>query len=86
MVAGAALIGIALWLLFGATGLFAWSDYSRALQVKRVELAQLQSEQARLENHRRLLNPNHVDPDLIDESIRRDLNLVHPDDVVMPLP
>lgn len=84
-IAGAALLGIILWLLFGATGLFAWNDYSRALQVKRAELMQLQAEQRALRNRQQLLLPGHVDPDLADELLRRDLNLLHPDDVVVPL-
>ena len=79
------MLGIILWLLFGATGLFAWNDYSRALQVKRAELMQLQAEQRALRNRQQLLLPGHVDPDLADELLRRDLNLLHPDDVVVPL-
>lgn len=84
--AAVGLAGIVAWLLFGSTGLFAWNDYSRALDQRRAELAQLESQQRVLENHLRLLNPRHVDPDLIEERVRRDLNLMHPDDIVVPLP
>ncbi len=77
---------IVAWLLFGSTGLFAWNDYSRALDQRRVQLVRLQAEQQVLENHLRLLDPRHVDPDLVEERIRRDLNLLHPDDIVVPLP
>lgn len=83
--AGAGVLVITAWLLFGSTGLFAWSDYHRALQSRRVELAALKHEQARLVNRQRLLNPRHVDPDLADEMVRDELNLLHPDDVVIPL-
>lgn len=81
-------IGVALllaWLLFGSTGLFAWSDYHRALQSRQQELAELKLEQTRLVNRQRLLNPAHVDPDIADEMVRSSLNLIHPDDVVIPL-
>lgn len=81
--AGAALMFT--WLLFGSTGLFAWSDYHRALQSRQIELAELKHEQARLVNRQHLLNPRHVDPDLADEMVRDSLNLIHPDDVVIPL-
>jgi cell division protein FtsB len=33
-----------------------------------------------------LLDPRHVDPDLADELVRRNLDLVKPDEVVVPLP
>ncbi|MEQ1510516.1 MAG: septum formation initiator family protein [Sphingopyxis sp.] len=81
-------IGVALllaWLLFGSTGLFAWSDYHRALLTRQDELAELKQEQARLVNRQHLLNPRHVDPDLADEMVRSSLNLIHPDDIVIPL-
>lgn len=83
--AGLALGLIIAWLLFGATGLFAWNDYSRALEQRRMELRQLEARQRMLQNHLRLLDPRHVDPDLAEERVRRDLNLVHPDDIVIPL-
>jgi cell division protein FtsB len=83
--AGCALALIVGWLLFGSTGLFAWSDYSRSLNARQAELAELRADLAALENRQRLLNPRAADPDLADEIIRRDLNLVHPDDIVVPL-
>ncbi len=83
--AGLALGVIIAWLLFGSTGLFAWSDYTTALNNRRVQLAELQREQARLQNHQRLLDPRHVDPDLSEEMVREELNLLHPDDIVVPL-
>ena len=83
--AGAMLALIAGWLLFGSTGLFAWNDYNRSLNARRAELASLQAELQALENRQRLLDPRHADPDLVDELLRRDLNLLHPDDIVVPL-
>lgn len=84
--AGVALVAIALWLLFGTTGLFAWNDYSRLLDQRRAELAELKQEQTRLANHRRLLGPGRADPDLGEEMVRGQLNLLHPDDIVLTLP
>lgn len=82
---GAGVALISAWLLFGSTGLFAWGDYHRALQARSHELSELKAEQARLINRQRLLNPNRVDPDLADELVREQLNLIHPDDIVIPL-
>ncbi len=83
--AGCALALIIGWLLFGSTGLFAWSDYSRSLNARQTELVALRADLAALENRQRLLHPRATDPDLAEEIIRRDLNLVHPDDIVVPL-
>ncbi len=84
--AGAGVLLLTGWLLFGDTGLFAWSDYSRTLEQQRSELAQVEQEHARLLNHRALLDPNHVDPDFGEELLRDQFDLVHPDDVVVVLP
>ena len=84
--AGAAFVAILTWLLFGTTGLFAWNDYNRLLTQKRAELNLLKLEQARLSNHRRLLGPGRADPDLGEEMVREQLNLLHPDDIVLTLP
>lgn len=85
LLAGAGLALIVGWLLFGSTGLFAWSDYSRALSSRSSELQEMRTELAALENRQRLLNPQRVDPDLSEELIRRDLNMLHPDEIIVPL-
>ena len=84
LAAGAGLSVIIAWLLFGSTGLFAWGDYHRAIQIRQHELAGLKVEQSRLVNRQRLLDPRRVDPDLVDETLRG-MNLIHPDDIVIPL-
>ncbi len=84
----AAAVGLALiigWLLFGTTGLFAWNDYNRLLAQRRVELAELKREQAVLVNNQRLLDSRHADPDLVEEKLREEQNLLHPDDMVVLL-
>lgn len=86
---GAAGVGVAVmaaWLLFGQTGLFAWSDYNRTLDQRRQQLASIEQRHRQLLNHRDLLNPAHVDPDFGEEIIREQFDLVHPDDIIVPLP
>ena len=69
----------------GPNGILAWGGYHRALQQRQVELAQLQQEQAELKHRSQLLDPRHADPDLADEMTRKQLGLVRPDEVIIPL-
>lgn len=71
--------------VFGANGLLAWGDYSRQLRDSQAELKVVQEQRARLANRVNLLNPRSVDPDMADELIRRELNVGHPDEVIVPL-
>ena len=69
----------------GPNGLLAWGGYHRDLQVRKAELASLEAERQRLRHRSALLNPKKADPDLADEMVRKDLGLVRPDEVVLPL-
>jgi cell division protein FtsB len=70
----------------GPTGYVAWHEY----KVQRAKLAQAvetsEEQQAALQRRLVLLDPRHVDPDLADELVRRNLDLVKPDEVIVPLP
>lgn len=70
----------------GPTGIVAWRGYQS--QRARLEVAVKSSQEAQAALQRRLvlLDPHHVDPDLADELVRRNLDLVKPDEVVVPLP
>ncbi|MCZ8033883.1 MAG: septum formation initiator family protein [Novosphingobium sp.] len=76
------LLGIA---LAGPSGILAWSDYNRTLDEKQEQLARLQAERDELKNRVALLNPRNVDPDMAGELLRKDLNVVHPDEMVILL-
>jgi cell division protein FtsB len=69
--------------IFGPSGILAWGDYSRQLHVRQAELAQLKKKEAALGNRVKLLDPNHVDPDLADQLVRERLGVTHPDEVVL---
>ena len=69
----------------GPNGLLAWGGYHRALNERKVELAQLKQERAQLRHRSALLDPRKADPDMADELVRRDLGLVRPDEVIVPL-
>ena len=71
--------------IIGENGVMAWGDYRRAKAVESTRLAQLEAERARLAHRAQLLDPAHVDPDLADELVRRDLGVVRPDEVIIPM-
>ena len=85
--------GIALALLLvlgglatvGPSGLLAWGDNLRLLDQRKAQIASLTHQRNELKMQVDALNPNHADPDLVGELIRRDLNVVHPDEVVILL-
>jgi cell division protein FtsB len=88
LVTGAALVAlllIAAYALLGPTGVIAWTDYRQALNERTQELAKLEKERDALRNRQKLLDRNNVDPDLAGELMRKELNVVAPDEVVVPL-
>jgi cell division protein FtsB len=80
-----ALLGIATYALLGPTGIIAWTNYRAALQQRSQDLAILEKERDALRNRQRLLDRDNVDPDLAGELMRRELNVVAPDEVVVPM-
>ena len=84
---GALLLICALVLLalVGPRGLLAWRDYNQQLEARQTELKQLVVQRDELKNRVALLDPRKVDPDMAGELLRSDLNVVHPDEMVMLL-
>ena len=69
----------------GPNGVFAWGSYHRALQQRQAELAAIEQDHARLKHRSDLLDPKKADPDMADELVRKELGLVRPDEVIVPL-
>ena len=69
----------------GPNGILAWGGYHRALEQRQAELAQIEKQEAELKHRSDLLNPNSADPDMADELTRKNLNVVNPNEVVIPL-
>ena len=69
----------------GPNGILAWGGYNRALKERQAELAQLEQQKAQLRHRSALLDPRKADPDMADELVRKDLGLVRPDEVIIPL-
>ena len=71
--------------IMGANGILSWGDYRRQKAERLVQLAQLNAEKTRLAHRAALLDPQRADPDLIDEMVKKELGVVRPDEVVIPL-
>jgi len=71
--------------ILGPSGILAWGDYSRQLRQRQAELRMLEAQKAALVNRVNLLDRRHVDPDLVDELARKELGVVHDDEVVIPM-
>jgi cell division protein FtsB len=69
----------------GPNGLLAWGGYHHDLETRKAELARLEAERAQLRHRSALLDPRKADPDMADELVRKDLGLVRPDEVIIPL-
>ena len=71
--------------LAGPYGLLAWGENVTLREKRQQRIAQLQAERGELENLVERLNPDHVDPDLATELMRRNLNVAHPDEYVIEI-
>tara|TARA_R110002033_G_scaffold122269_1_gene164895 strand:+ start:153 stop:464 length:312 start_codon:yes stop_codon:yes gene_type:complete len=79
------LLAIAGYAVLGPTGVLAWGEYQAKLETRGAELAKLEAERAALANRVQLLDPRGADPDLIGELLRKKVNVVHPDEIIVPL-
>ena len=70
----------------GPTGYLAWREYKAQRSKLELAVRDAHEQQAALQQRLVLLDPRHVDPDLADELVRRNLDLVKPDEVIVPLP
>ncbi|HEY3918939.1 MAG TPA: septum formation initiator family protein [Stellaceae bacterium] len=82
------ILGISLVVYFayhlvqGDRGLMAWLRLTQQISEARTTLATVEAQRQPLE-HRVGLMREHIDPDLLDETVRADLNLVGPNEVVI---
>ncbi len=82
----AVLLVLAGFAIAGPTGLLAWNENSQALQQREAQIAALEGQRDALKNRVDLLDPRSADPDLASELVRRDLGVMHEDEVVFTLP
>jgi cell division protein FtsB len=86
-VLGLALIGyFAYHLVEGDRGLRAWLRVTQELRGAKENLATAAAERAALEHRVSHLRSDHVDPDLLDTQVRKTLDVVSPDEIVIVTP
>ena len=66
----------------GERGLLAWWQLRERISATRVSLAEIMAERKVLENRVRLLHPESLDPDMLEERARVMLNYGHADDII----
>jgi cell division protein FtsB len=70
----------------GERGLLAWRDITQQMRIAKDALATVEAERDALAHKVAALDPNHVDPDLLDQQIRSTLDLVAPNEIVIIQP
>jgi cell division protein FtsB len=71
--------------VLGRNGILAYGDYKAQLAKRERYFAELDRRRAVLRNRVALLDPRHANPDMVDEMVRKELNVAHPDEVIVPL-
>ena len=69
----------------GPSGVLAWSENLELLEQRKAHIVGLKADRDELRNRVVLLDPKNADPDLVGELLRRNLNVAHPDEVVIKL-
>ena len=67
----------------GPSGLLAWQENHQLLIERQAQIKQLTLVRDDLRNRVALLDPRNTDPDLAGELLRRNLNVAHPDEMIM---
>jgi cell division protein FtsB len=84
---GVALTGYFLYHVFeGERGLKAWVRLSQELHRAQGDLATVATERARLAHRVSQMQPDHIDPDLLDQQARKILDVAAPDEIVIMAP
>ena len=73
-------------LVEGDRGLLAWVRLSHELRQAREELAAASAKRAELQHRVAHMRADHVDPDLLESQIRKTLDVLRPDEIVIPAP
>jgi cell division protein FtsB len=86
-VMGIALTGyFAYHLVEGDRGLRAWLRITQELRLAKATLAVVDAGRAALDHRVSHMRPDHVDPDLLDTQIRKTLDVVSPNEIVIMQP
>lgn len=70
----------------GRSGLLALDEIRGQKAALLAEREAIEAHRAALEKKIALLDPAGADPDLADELVRRELGVIHPQEIIVPLP
>ena len=70
-------------LVQGERGLMAYARLDREVARAEAVLGETVTRREAMERRVALIAPEHIDPDMLDEQVRRVLGLAHPDDLVV---
>src|SRR3954453_9760402 len=73
-------------LVEGDRGLRAWVRVSQELRQAKAELAAASAKHAELQHRVAHMRVNQVDPDLLDAQVRKTLDVLRPDEIIIPVP
>ena len=71
--------------VLGPNGVLALGDYRQQVAQRERVYQALDTRRQMLSNRVALLDPRHANPDMVDELVRKELNVAHPDEVIVPL-
>lgn len=67
----------------GDRGLIAWLQLEQQVEIAEATLEKVSRERGALEHRARLLRPDNLDPDMLDERARQVLSIARPDEIVI---
>lgn len=79
------LLVLAALAIAGPTGFLAWNENASVLKEREAHIAKLRERRDELAHLNELLDLEGADADLAGELIRQNLNVVHPDEIVITL-
>jgi cell division protein FtsB len=72
--------------VMGPNGLLRYREYAKAHAKRETQYAVLDKRRAELRNQVALLDTRRgANPDMVDELVRKELNVAHPDEIIVPL-
>jgi cell division protein FtsB len=67
----------------GDRGLLAWVQLGQQVEIAQATLEKVSRDRSALEHRARLLRPDNLDPDMLDERARQVLSLTRPDELII---
>jgi cell division protein FtsB len=67
----------------GDRGIIAWLQLEQQVEIAQATLEKVSRDRSALEHRARLLRPDNLDPDMLDERTRQVLSVARPDEIVI---